>query len=157
MCQGVSPVCAVFPLQLCFGCSVLQVSCLQSSFACCGQCFVPSLNVASFNKMYSGVLVKWDLIPLPQELRPCIVLVYGMSRGLCLSSGKGDHGARTEAIFTEKSNPARAQEVGLDISKLGNQCWSCAGSHRWLCVLQLNNFWMYCILNIILDKHFRAC
>lgn len=61
---GVSPVCA---LLLHPGHFILQASHLQRLSACCGQCLVPGLNVASFDQVCSGLLVKCDLLPLPLE------------------------------------------------------------------------------------------
>lgn len=62
--QGVPLVCAACSLLLCFGCSVFEVSHGQRlslpevGSVLSGQCFVLGQNVASFNKVRSGLLVK---------------------------------------------------------------------------------------------------
>lgn len=71
---------------------------------CCGQCLVLFLNERSFNKMCSGLLVKWDLIATPPELRPCRTLLSGniVWASICASLQWGEACLpETEASLTE--------------------------------------------------------
>lgn len=104
--------------------------------ACCGQCFVPGLNVVSFHQVCSGLLVKWPDTNSTRNKVPQNSLVerYGMDRGLCWSSGEGAHHTGTETSLTEKSSPTRAQGLGHGVSKLDIQHGPCSTSLTWLCV-----------------------
>lgn len=67
--QGVSSVCTLFAQLWYFGCFILQASYMQRlSLPALGSI---GLNVANFNQVYSGLLVKGDLTPTPLELRFC--------------------------------------------------------------------------------------
>ena len=64
----------------------------EAVLACNGQCLVLGQIMASFNEAWSGLLVKWDLMLLTLELKPCRtvcsgdVVWAGVSAGLL---GKG--------------------------------------------------------------------
>ena len=108
----------------------------EALLVCSGQSLVPGLNVVSFNSVCSGVLVTWNLSPMPPKLRPCRTLVgrCDVGSGFCffLWEGPAMLGLR-EAQQTSAVPPER-RGMGLGVCKLGSRCQHCTVSHWWPCV-----------------------
>ena len=95
-------------LVLCLCCSILQPNLLQRlSLPVMRECLILYQNVAYFNQVYSGLLVKWELLLLPLELKP-FWLGFVVYRGFFWSYGEGAHHAGIEAYWS----PTRVQECG---------------------------------------------
>lgn len=59
----------------------------------------------------------------------------GVGAGVWVGLPREESGCSgTEAHMTGSVFPLEHRELGLGTNKLGSECWSCAGSHRGLCV-----------------------
>lgn len=95
----------------------------ESLLACNEQCLDLCQTVVSFTQVCSDLLVKWDLILLPLELKPWRNVWLGdmvweeVSASLL---GKGPAMLQLRKTWWRRSVPPECMGVGLDVSKLSS-------------------------------------
>lgn len=112
----------------------LGQSSAEALLAWSGQCLDLGQNVASFYYVCSKLLVKWDLVLFPLELKLCRTVVSrsGACAGLCwFSGGRGPLHWSLGNTYLKKAVPAEHRGMGPTVSRLGIQCWCCAVYWNW--------------------------
>ena len=108
----------------------------EALFACCRQCSVPSAGKAHSNKVYSGLLAKWDFCAIARTevwQDACPGQERCFWQGLGWSSGGEASALGLSPLWLGRQTHRSAGKgwQGFGASKVDSRCVRGACSHRW--------------------------